>query len=112
MCHLAKSDPFYALNELFKFSVSSEHQFLNLIEKKISLDAGLTVLKQESPTLANLLYFQEILESHISRLEDNIATINDSTEFTTEQSRQSMAATKELLRLFEDALKRANDFEV
>jgi hypothetical protein len=120
-----KSDPFYSLNELFKFSVSSEHQFLNLMEKKISLDAGYPVLKQENPTLANLLYFQKILEMHIRRLEDNIKIIKDQGgllkakndredarfDLDAEQKRKAAAATEELLDFFKQTLRRAENLK-
>lgn len=70
-----RANPFYALTELFRFSAFSENQVLNLMEQKIAPDAGYQVLKQESPTLSNLLYFQEILEAHIVRIKDTVKVI-------------------------------------
>jgi len=70
-----RANPFYALTEIFKFSAFSENQFLNLMEQKIIPDAGYQSLKQETPTLSNLLYFQEILEAHIVRLKDTVKVI-------------------------------------
>jgi hypothetical protein len=58
------TDPFYAMNELFRFSASSESQFLNLVEAVLAPDTGYKVLDQGVLTLANLLYHQEILEEH------------------------------------------------
>jgi hypothetical protein len=72
-----RANPFYALTELFRFSAFSENQFLNLMEQKIIPDAGYQVLKQETPTLSNLLYFQEILEAHIVRIKDTVKVIRD-----------------------------------
>jgi hypothetical protein len=68
-------NPFYALTELFRFSAFSENQFLNLMEQKITPDAGYKSLKQETPTLSNLLYFREILEAHIVQLKNTVKVI-------------------------------------
>nr|POE69214.1 hypothetical protein CFP56_75652 [Quercus suber] len=62
------ADPFYALTDLFRFAVASENQFLNLMEDYIGRETGHTILKVKQPTLSNLLYCQEILEDHTSRL--------------------------------------------
>ncbi len=67
-------DPFYALHELFAFCASSELQFLNMMDSKISSETGYAML-HSVPTLSNLLYNQEILESHEVRLRDIIETI-------------------------------------
>lgn len=74
-------DPFYAITELFKFSASSEVQFLNMIDSKLSSDEGYASLKKEDPTLANLLYYQEILRAHIIRLKDNLSVIESRGNF-------------------------------
>lgn len=68
-------DPFCTLSGLFQFSASSETQFLNLIESKIDADTRYYSLENEEPTLANLLYFQELLESHLSKLKANLEVI-------------------------------------
>jgi hypothetical protein len=115
--------PFCALAELFKFSIYSEMAFLNLLEKKISLDAGLPVLLQEKPTLSNLLYFMQILEAHIRRLEENIITIkeqhvrveSEEQEFQKAsatigtQSRKALHLYEELWKDFAHALKKARE---
>lgn len=74
-------DPFYAITELFKFSASTEAQFLNMIEAKLGPDEGYASLRREDPTLANLLYFQDILRAHIIRLKDNLAVIQSRGNF-------------------------------
>lgn len=67
-------DPFYALHELFAFCASSELQFLNMIDSKISSETGYRMLRS-APALSNLLYNREILESHAVRLREVIAVI-------------------------------------
>ena len=69
-----RSDPFYALHELFAFCASSELQFLNMMDSKISSETGYAMF-QSAPTLSNLLYSQEILESHEVRLREVIEVI-------------------------------------
>jgi hypothetical protein len=69
-----RHDPFYALYELFAFCASSELQFLNMIDNKISSETGYQKLGS-TPTLSNLLYHQEILQSHAVRLRNVIEVI-------------------------------------
>jgi hypothetical protein len=69
-----RCDPFYALHELFAFCASSELQFLNMMDSKISSETGYAMF-HSVPTLSNLLYNQEILESHEVRLRDIIEII-------------------------------------
>ena len=116
-----RANPFYALTELFRFSAFSENQFLNLMEQKIIPDAGYQSLKQETPTLSNLLYFQEILETHMVRLKDTVKVIRgrgshwaSSCEkvtpvgsLSTSQRTKSDTAASMLLEDFEHLLERA-----
>jgi len=78
------SDAFYALSEMFAFTASAESQFLNMVEQKIvsemdrALDAEeVEKAKEEkhSSTLSNLLYNKKILDEHVRRLKENIASI-------------------------------------
>jgi hypothetical protein len=69
-----RRDPFYALHELFAFCASSELQFLNMMDSKISSETGYAMF-HSAPILSNLLYNQEILESHEVRLRDIIEII-------------------------------------
>nr|POE75757.1 glutamyl-trna(gln) amidotransferase subunit a [Quercus suber] len=64
------SDPFYALMDLFRFTAASENQFLNLMDDYIGRETGHSILKVKQPSLSNLLYCQEILEDHTSRLKE------------------------------------------
>lgn len=69
-----RHDPFYALHELFAFCASSELQFLNMMDSKISSETGYA-RPNSTPTLSNLLYNQEILQSHAVRLRNVIEVI-------------------------------------
>lgn len=71
---IMRRDPFYALHELFAFCASSELQFLNMMDSKISSETGYAMF-HSAPTLSNLLYHQEILESHEVRLRNIIEII-------------------------------------
>jgi hypothetical protein len=70
-----KADPFYALDDLFRFSAFQYQQFLNMMEEKMGPETGHSSLDQEQPTLSNLLYFQEILDLHVVLLEENVEVI-------------------------------------
>lgn len=70
----AQSDPFYALHEVFKFCASSEAQFLNMMQHILASETGYSAL-QKSPTLSNLLYSQEILESHRTQIRNTLEVI-------------------------------------
>ncbi|MCJ1382414.1 hypothetical protein MMC17_005527 [Xylographa soralifera] len=73
---LMACDPFYALDELFKFCANSEIQLLNLIESKLSRETGYALLSSgQNSQLSNLLYNQDILDEHEKRLRDNIEII-------------------------------------
>jgi len=78
-------DPFYTLSELLSFVASSETQFLNMTEQKISVEMD-NFIQGESRsnteegvhglTLSNLLYNRRILDKHIVRLKDYVAYVN------------------------------------
>jgi len=68
-------DPFYAINELFRFCTFSDAQFLNIMDASINAETGHDSMSLEKPTLTNLLYYQRMLESHLPRLRQNIILI-------------------------------------
>ncbi|KAK3935818.1 hypothetical protein QBC46DRAFT_42372 [Diplogelasinospora grovesii] len=70
---LAGGDSFYALHEVIVFTAFSENQFLNMLETKLlhELDP-LLLVRQQEPTLSNLLYNQRVLDRHIQRIRDNL----------------------------------------
>jgi hypothetical protein len=104
-------DPFYALHELFAFCASSELQFLNMIDSKISSETGYAMLRS-APALSNLLYNREILQSHAVRLREVIAVIGrrGSPEWPralgTEERKIADAAKDKLERDYEHLLSR------
>lgn len=74
--YLLANDAFYALNELFNFAAFSEVQYLNMMESKLTKELDRSVIvEQDTPTISNLLYNQQVLERHIERLKENIRTI-------------------------------------
>jgi Mg2+ and Co2+ transporter CorA len=66
---LASVDPLYALSELLFFSVSSEAQFLNLIEERVS-ECMDNYKGEETLTLNDLNYSRRLLRRHIQYVED------------------------------------------
>ena len=72
---IANTDPFSCLNNIFRFSAFGYVQFLNIIETKIGLEIGYKSLDLENHTLTNLLYFQQLLDDHVLRLQKMIAVI-------------------------------------
>lgn len=106
-------DPFYAMNELFKFAASSESQFLNMTEAVLSPDTGFKVLDQGVLTLANLLYHQEILEAHAVSLREQVDVIKQrgcldwKRTSTADHLVKSETAAAQLLKDYESLLSRA-----
>ncbi|XDG08249.1 hypothetical protein ABKA04_007864 [Annulohypoxylon sp. FPYF3050] len=66
----ATYDPFYALSPFFKFAISSELDFLELISAKIRdiLDHS-RLIRHDNPTLSNILFHQQVLKRHIHGLQ-------------------------------------------
>lgn len=70
---LLGKDPFYALDELFKFAAHAECIALATVETKINAETGYAVTTQQRHlTLSNLLYFQDLLLGHLAMLHENI----------------------------------------
>lgn len=72
---LLGKDPFYVLNELFRFAAHSESLFLSTLEIKIQANTEHVFVDRQQSRLSNLLYFQDILNDHQARLSENIVTI-------------------------------------
>ncbi|KAH8704096.1 hypothetical protein BGW36DRAFT_404330 [Talaromyces proteolyticus] len=68
-------DPFYAITDLFQFCAFSEIQFMNVIEAKIEGDTDYNSLMKENPTLSNLLYCREIVQKHLTHLQEIVKII-------------------------------------
>jgi len=114
-----KEDPFYALMELFKFSAFSEQQFLNVVQRKITADSDLASLQEANPTLANLLLFRDILQTHLSQIRYMIKLINSrdtlsrqgqrsSTTIAPDVQKRAESSALELVDFYEDLLAQAN----
>jgi len=63
---LAKSDRFHVLSDVFRLAAFSQKQLLNVIKEKIMTETNRLSLSNENPTLANLLYFRDILQDQLS----------------------------------------------
>lgn len=72
-----RTDPFYALSELWRFAAYSECQFLNMMDSKLKWGTESSVLSRDDLTLANLIYCKGILEEHVQRLHNNIICIGN-----------------------------------
>jgi hypothetical protein len=68
-------DPFYAITDLFQFCAFSEVQFMNIMEAKIKEDTDHGSLKKQNPTLSNLLYCRDIIQKHLTRLQETVNVI-------------------------------------
>lgn len=106
------SDAFYALHEFFTFKAFSESQFLNVVEAAIAPETSHMVLRQEQPTLSNLLYHKEILLHHAQELRSVIPAIkhrgSDQWPRALSEGQQRIAceAADTLLHDFESLLQR------
>ena len=72
---ILSKDPFYALNNLFRFTAQSEALALSTLEVIIDADARVESANHEWSTLSNLLFFQSLLKEHEMRLRENIEVI-------------------------------------
>ena len=63
---LAKSDRFHVLSDVFRLAAFSQKQLLNVMKEKIMTETNRLSLSNENPTLANLLYFRDILQDQLS----------------------------------------------
>ncbi|KAK8084481.1 amidase signature enzyme [Apiospora hydei] len=69
----AAVDPLYALSPVFRFALFSEMALLDTLETNVRSElTHSAVTAQESPTMSNLLYTQQILKRHIDSLQDCI----------------------------------------
>lgn len=81
MCHLpeqygttlniqaARNDPYYALSELFFFYISSESQFLNMLQRQMD-QLMRSYRGRENLALDDLHYTKQLVNSHAQSIED------------------------------------------
>jgi hypothetical protein len=73
---LMRSDPFYALHDVFSFCASAENQFLNALKAKISAVVPRTNDETSlQKSLENFRYHKSLLRGKIEQLEDVIECI-------------------------------------
>ncbi|OBT70665.1 hypothetical protein VF21_10210, partial [Pseudogymnoascus sp. 05NY08] len=63
---LAKVDRYHVLSDILRLAAFSQKQLLNILGEKIMTEASPLSLTKENPTLANLLYFRDILQDQLS----------------------------------------------
>jgi Mg2+ and Co2+ transporter CorA len=71
---LMARDSFYLVHDLFKYKAFAEVQFLNLIQVVLSRESDVAALHRK-PSLENLLFHKDLLESHARSLRENIESI-------------------------------------
>lgn len=74
-CTTMASDPFYALHDLYRFAMSADIQLLNLIELYVRMDTSHESLKNDNLSISNLVYYRELLEDYLSRLQENTEVV-------------------------------------
>ncbi|KAH8821379.1 hypothetical protein F5884DRAFT_850611 [Xylogone sp. PMI_703] len=108
-------DPFYAITNLFQFCAFSEVQFINILEAKIKEDTDHGSLKKQNPTLSNLLYYRDIIQKHLTHLQETVNVIKSPGghlwphvgEDHQRQFKKASRARESLLRDYEDLVNRA-----
>ena len=109
---LAKSDRFHVLSDVFRLAAFSQKQLLNVMKEKIMTATNRLSLSNEEPTLANLLYFRDILQDQLSNASYMLQLTNDQNKIlqhgrrptinmSTDQSVADHAVT-EVYSLFQD----------
>lgn len=110
---LANSDRFHVLSDLFRLAAFSQKQLLNVLREKITIETKRLLVKNEDPTLANLLYFRNILEDQLSNASYMLQLIDDRNHtlqhghrptviISTDQKSLADHAVAEVSRLFQD----------
>ncbi|KAI4215687.1 MAG: hypothetical protein LQ351_001674 [Letrouitia transgressa] len=84
-------DPFFVLSEIFTLAVNSEHQHLNVVERKINSEIAKVMrankrkdaeeMKERHSTLSELVHHKAFLDEHIQRLKENIPSILDQNDY-------------------------------
>lgn len=110
---LMACDPFYAMQDIFLFCAFSEAQFLNLVESKLDADARPELSLDQPFSPSNLIYSQELLDSHADRLRETINAISARESLSwprpsdARMQQKGATAALSLLKDYEDLLARA-----
>jgi hypothetical protein len=71
---LMANDSFFAVHGLFSFTAQSESRFLNLVESVLSKEVSTNKVDAQ-PSLENLLFHKDLLESHARKINEIIESI-------------------------------------
>jgi CorA-like Mg2+ transporter protein len=104
---LAKTDRFHVLSDVFRLAAFSQKQLLNVMKEKIITEKNRLSLSNEKPTLANLLYFRDILQEQISNASYMLQLTSDQSKILQNGRRPSVIvsadhAVAEVYSLFQD----------
>jgi len=104
---IATADPFFALQDVFRFAAFSESQFLNIVQLSVHKEVAATsIMQQRDPSISNLLHLKQILERHAQRLKENITFLENYQEpqliqeLPPEKTEKSRHVVRTLLRDF------------
>ena len=104
---IATADPFFALQDVFRFAAFSESQFLNIVQLSVHKEVAATsIMQQRDPSISNLLHLKQILERHTQRLKENITFLENYQEpqlireLPPEKTEKSRHVIRTLLRDF------------
>jgi hypothetical protein len=111
---IATADPFFALQDIFRFAAFSESQFLNVVQMSVLNEVAATsILQHRDPSISNLLHLKQILERHIQRLKENITFLENYQEpqlirpLPLEKTEKSRHAVRTLRRDFHSLIEQA-----
>lgn len=90
---LAKSDGFHVLSDVFRLAAFSQKQLLNVMKEKIVAETNAPSLSNENPTLANLLYFRDILQDQLSNASYMLQLTNGQNKILPDNRRPSISTS-------------------
>jgi hypothetical protein len=110
---LAKSDRFHVLSDIFRLAAFSQKQLLNVMQEKIMAETTLLLSSNQKPTLANLLYYRDILQDQISDISQMLLLTNEqnTTLHTARRTSAVKHAVAEVYGLFQDLHSQAQSLQ-
>lgn len=77
--HLAASNSFYALHDVFAFAGASELQFLNMMGCKVKQETSAANLTRlQNPTITTLLRYKDTIKRHRDRVKESLDSLENS----------------------------------
>jgi CorA-like Mg2+ transporter protein len=104
---LAKSERFQVLSEVFRLAAFSKKQLLNVMQEKIMTETNRLSPSNEKPTLANLLYYRDILQDQLADIAHMLELTNDRNQIPTTFDH----AVAEVCSLFHDLHSQAQSLQ-